>query len=62
MAYDIVNQGYHVFIIDHQGQGLSSRILRNSHKGYVQNFDDYIIDLNTFVEGVVQGITCKIYI
>lgn len=59
LAYDLVHQGYQVFIIDHQGQGLSSRILRNSHKGYVQNFDDYIVDLNEFVESVVQGHNLK---
>ncbi len=54
LLYDFTQQGYSVFIIDHQGQGLSSRRLDNRHKGYVEEFNDYVVDLNQFVQDVVK--------
>lgn len=54
LAYDFVQLGYQVFIIDHQGQGLSSRRLANRHKGYVSDFNDYVIDLALFVDDIVK--------
>lgn len=54
LAYDLFQQGYSVFIIDHQGQGLSSRKLSNPHKGYVASFEDYVDDLHHFVEQIVR--------
>ena len=53
IAFDLYQQGYSVFIIDHQGQGLSSRRLSNPHKGYVASFEDYVDDLNQFIEQIV---------
>jgi len=54
LIYDFTQQGYSVFIIDHQGQGLSSRRLDNKHKGYVENFNDYVVDFHQFIEEVVK--------
>ena len=54
LIYDFTQQGYSVFIIDHQGQGLSSRRLDNKHKGYVEDFNDYVMDLHQFIEQVVK--------
>jgi lysophospholipase len=54
LVYDFTQQGYSVFIIDHQGQGLSSRRLENKYKGYVENFNDYVVDLHQFIEEVVK--------
>lgn len=54
LAFDLSNAGYQVYIIDHQGQGLSSRRLRNVHKGYVGSFDDYVDDLYHFVTNFVM--------
>ncbi len=54
MAYDLVAKGYRVFIIDHQGQGLSSRLLVNDHKGHVNHFSDYTRDFAQFVDEVVK--------
>ncbi len=53
LAFDLYSQGYNVFIIDHRGQGLSGRLLTNPHKGYVDNFQDYVEDLKHFVEHIV---------
>jgi len=54
LAYDFFQQGFNIFILDHRGQGLSARMLTNSNKGYVKNFDDYADDLHTFVETIVR--------
>ncbi|QOL27231.1 alpha/beta fold hydrolase [Thalassotalea sp. LPB0316] len=54
LAYDLVNQGFNLFIIDHRGQGVSQRMLSNPHKGYVASFDDYVNDLDNFVENIVK--------
>jgi lysophospholipase len=53
LAYDLYHQGYNVFIIDHRGQGLSQRLLKDKQKGYVINFDDYAHDLKKFIDEVV---------
>jgi len=54
LAYDLYHQGYSVFIIDHQGQGLSSRRLSNAHKGHVAEFQDYINDFSQLISDVVK--------
>lgn len=53
LAYDLYQQGYSVFIIDHRGQGLSGRLLDNLHKGYVVKFQDYVDDFQHFIESIV---------
>ena len=53
LAFDLYHQGYNVFIIDHRGQGLSQRLLKDKQKGYVTNFDDYAHDLKQFIDEVV---------
>jgi lysophospholipase len=53
LAFDLHQQGYNVFIIDHRGQGLSQRLLRDKQKGYVKNFDDYAHDLKQFIDEIV---------
>lgn len=54
LSYDLANQGYNLFLIDHRGQGLSGKMLNNSQKGYVASFDHYSDDLHQFVETVVK--------
>ncbi|MFT5298571.1 MAG: lysophospholipase [Colwellia sp.] len=53
LAFDMYHQGYNVFIIDHRGQGLSQRLLKDNQKGYVKKFDDYAHDLKQFIDEVV---------
>ena len=50
LVYDLVQLGYAVAVIDHQGQGLSSRRLANPHKGYVEDFNDYVMDLHQLID------------
>ena len=54
LTFDLYQQGYDIFIIDHRGQGISQRLLTNPHKGYVKYFDDYSEDLQLFMEQVVN--------
>src|SRR3954464_4976799 len=50
---DLRARGFAVATIDWRGQGLSERALPNSLRGYVRSFDDYIVDLSTFIHEVV---------
>ncbi|WP_426359539.1 alpha/beta fold hydrolase [Pseudocolwellia sp. HL-MZ19] len=52
-AFELYQSGYSIFIVDHRGQGLSSRMLANKYKGYVKKFDDYADDLYQFVTTIV---------
>lgn len=54
LSYDLVKQGYNVFLLDHRGQGLSERLLNSQYKGYVNNFQDYVSDLALFIKTIVK--------
>lgn len=55
IAYDFYSQGFAVFMFDHLGQGLSTRLLPVAEKGYIHSFNDYIGGLALFVEQVVKS-------
>ena len=50
---DLRDRGFAVAMIDWRGQGHSSRRLRDPRKGYVRDFADYEVDVETFVQQVV---------
>src|SRR5207244_10368580 len=50
---DLRARGFAVATLDWRGQGLSDRALHNPRKGYVRNFSQYQIDLETFINEVV---------
>lgn len=54
VIYDLRNSGHDLYILDHQGQGLSQRLLKDSQKGHVISFGDYVSDLDLFLRKVVQ--------
>jgi lysophospholipase len=54
LAYDLFHMGFDVLIIDHRGQGLSGRMLSDTHRGHVDNFSDYVDDLAAFWQQEVQ--------
>ena len=54
VIYDLYKNNYNIFIIDHRGQGISQRSLKNNHKGYVDNFDLYVDDLYNFITSIVS--------
>lgn len=45
--------GFTVFALDHRGQGASGRMLAESEKGYVENFDFYVDDAEDFLKNIV---------
>lgn len=46
-------RGFAVATLDWRGQGLSDRALADTHKGHVNDFDEYGDDLTTFMQQVV---------
>ena len=53
LSFDLYNQGYSVFLLDHRGQGISERLLENPYKGYVEDFQFYVDDLAFFIDNIV---------
>ncbi len=51
---ELQQRGFDVYSFDWRGQGLSSRMLSNRHKGFVKTYDDYISDLAVFVDKIVK--------
>ncbi|MDO6685482.1 MULTISPECIES: alpha/beta fold hydrolase [unclassified Agarivorans] len=57
LAYDLAQQGYDVFIIDHRGQGLSDRESARHQPGDVAQFQYYVDDLAQLIEQQVLSQT-----
>ncbi len=55
LIYDLYNNGFSVYIMDHRGQGLSDRMLPNHDMGYVDDFENYIKDLKKFYDKFVTA-------
>lgn len=53
VLFDLYQNRYSVFILDHRGQGLSGRMSDNPHQGYVQDYQQYVDDLKTFYSQIV---------
>ncbi len=51
--FDLYQNGFSVFIIDHRGQGLSGRLIDDPQKGFVDDFQHYVDDLHYFYHHVV---------
>ncbi|MCP3900486.1 MAG: alpha/beta hydrolase [Desulfobacteraceae bacterium] len=50
----LVNKGFDVFTLDWRGQGLSDRETANRQKGYVKDFNDYLLDLKLFFDKIIK--------
>ncbi|MEH8253025.1 alpha/beta fold hydrolase [Aeromonas veronii] len=55
LAWDLWRQGYSLYLIDHRGQGMSDRMLNDPQKGYVDHFDDYVVDLKQFHDQIIMA-------
>ncbi|SFV52157.1 Lysophospholipase L2 [hydrothermal vent metagenome] len=53
LLYDLNQNGYSVYILDHRGQGYSQRLVEDKQMGYVDNFFHYVDDLKFFVSNYV---------
>ncbi len=62
-AYYFLNRGYNVFLYDQRCHGLSSRLMEDITLVHIEDFNDYVLDLHTFVEAVVcQAADTPLYI
>ncbi|MFT6084930.1 MAG: lysophospholipase [Glaciecola sp.] len=53
LIYDLYQNGHSVFIHDHRGQGLSSRLKENPHLGYIADFNQYVADFKSMIGDVL---------
>ncbi|MCW8329510.1 alpha/beta fold hydrolase [Photobacterium sp. SDRW27] len=53
LFYDLVQQGYDVFALDHRGQGVSDRMAEDTELGHIEEFDHYVSDLKTFFDTII---------
>jgi lysophospholipase len=51
---ELNQKGFDVYSFDWRGQGLSSRMLANRHKGFIDNYDIYLNDLQVFFDKIVK--------
>jgi len=51
---ELNHKGFNVYSLDWRGQGLSSRMLANRHKGFIDDYDVYLNDLNLLVTKIVK--------
>lgn len=54
IAYALNQRGINVWSLDWRGQGLSSRLLENHHKGHIDTYASYLIDLHQLVTEYVK--------
>lgn len=54
LIYDLYLNGYTIYIHDHRGQGLSGRMTNEYELGFVEHFQDYVTDMNTFYKTVIK--------
>ena len=59
LAYYLLNAGYNVFLYDQRCHGKSERLTDNSELIHVENFNDYVVDLDVFVENIVSKASDK---
>ena len=52
-ADDLTARGFAVYALDWRGQGGSGRMLDDGRKGYVVSYEDYLSDLDLFLERLV---------
>ena len=59
LIYDLNMNGYSVYLIDHRGQGFSGRMVKDKQMGYVDDFNNYVLDLHHFVVSKVKPLKSK---
>ncbi|MBA2405829.1 MAG: alpha/beta fold hydrolase [Bdellovibrionales bacterium] len=53
LVFDLRDQKANIYVLDHQGQGASDRLLKDTHKGHVEHFVNYARDLSNWLDEVV---------
>ncbi len=50
LFHDLFQQGYDIYSYDHRGQGLSGRLTDDPQIGHINEFNDYVLDMEHMVE------------
>ncbi|MBU0543885.1 MAG: alpha/beta hydrolase [Proteobacteria bacterium] len=53
---ELKQRQFDVYSMDWRGQGLSTRLLTNRNKGHINNYGEYLEDLNYFVNKIVRPV------
>lgn len=62
IIYDLYQNGHSVFIHDHRGQGLSTRLVGNPHWGYIEDFNQYVTDFGSIIDDVLLPMLNENYV
>lgn len=62
LAYDLHQRGYGVIIVDHRGQGDSTKLQLESDAGYVTHFKSYVDDLHAVINQVKSNYSYTSYV
>ncbi|UCE88745.1 MAG: alpha/beta fold hydrolase [Pseudomonadota bacterium] len=55
VIYDLRHHRWCIYVLDHRGQGLSTRAIANTQVGYIDEFAQYVRDLELFDRRVVRS-------
>jgi len=53
---ELKQRQFDVYSMDWRGQGLSTRLLANRHKGHINDYREYIGDLHYFINSIVKPV------
>lgn len=56
--HDLLHRGFDAVSMDWRGQGLSERLIEESSRGYIETYDDYVMDLDHLV-GKIAAENCR---
>jgi lysophospholipase len=56
LIYDLFQNGYSVYMLDHRGQGFSERInIADKQMGHIDDFEYYVSDLKKYYDGFAKS-------
>ena len=50
VAYDFMNLGYTIYVLNHRGQGVSEKLTDPPGKNYIDNYRFLLDDIETFIQ------------
>ena len=56
MTFVFLNEGYNVCLLDQRGHGRSFRYVENKSLTHIEKFEEYVKDLQTFIEKIVSAL------
>lgn len=54
LVWQLAQENYAVVVVDHRGQGFSDRLSNNPHHGHVDQFQDFVDDLDAVIQHATQ--------